>query len=465
MFELREVTPRVQRLRERYRDAVPVLDVERVRLLTDYYQTSENEQPVLRRANALHHILSNMAIRVEPDELIVGNVSGHFRGCNLWPEWGGIGWLIDELDSGAYDKKTAADGYMTLDQADREYLRSVEPYWRENCISAKVDAAMPAELSTARQRRSALFRPGGQRLRAQRSLQRQLPEGRGEGLRRDQAGGPGEARDAERQDHGQRRGEVLLLSARWSRAATRSSFSRSATRRSAAPRQSDAADEKRRAELLQMADSLDWIMENPARTFHEALQVCYFYHMILSIEGSYLGLTIGRDRPARGRLPPRRPRGGTDHPGRGPRADGLLLPQDGRPLPFRTDVSAAGRRRLLQQHAHHHRRPQARRQRRHQRGDLSLPAIRGPAELHDPNLSLGSARGLARRPLGGRHRDGQDTWAVSPPWTMPTGSPRYFTSGGWPWRTRATSACGLRGVFRVGLRVCQRQRAVLQGLS
>jgi pyruvate-formate lyase len=148
MFELREVTPRVQRLRERYRGAVPALDAERVGLLTDYYQMSENEQPVLRRANALYRILGNMTIRVEPDELIVGKVSKHPRGCNLWPEWGGIGWLIDELDSGAYDEKTPADGYMTLDQADREYLRSVAPYWREHCISAKVDAAMPSELST-----------------------------------------------------------------------------------------------------------------------------------------------------------------------------------------------------------------------------------------------------------------------------------------------------------------------------
>jgi pyruvate-formate lyase len=148
MFELREITPRVQRLRERYRDAVPALDAERVRLLTDYYKVSGKEQPVLRRANALHHILANMTIRVEPDELIVGNVSRFFRGCNLWPEWGGIGWLIQELDSGAYDKKTAADGYMTLDEADREYLRSVESFWQENCISATVDAAMPPELST-----------------------------------------------------------------------------------------------------------------------------------------------------------------------------------------------------------------------------------------------------------------------------------------------------------------------------
>ena len=88
----------------------------------------------------------DLEVRIEPDELIVGKVSGHFRGCSLWPEWGGLGWLIQEIDSGAYDNKTVADGYMTLSDADREYLRSVEGFWRENCVSATVDAAMPPEL-------------------------------------------------------------------------------------------------------------------------------------------------------------------------------------------------------------------------------------------------------------------------------------------------------------------------------
>ena len=148
MYELRDVTPRVQALRERYRDAVPALDAERVRILTDYYRANPNEQQVLKRAHALAEILAKMTIRVEPDELIVGNVAQNFRGCNLWPEWGGIGWLIAELDSGDYDKKTPAESKMTLSDADREYLRSVDEFWREHCIGAKVDAAMPPEIHT-----------------------------------------------------------------------------------------------------------------------------------------------------------------------------------------------------------------------------------------------------------------------------------------------------------------------------
>ncbi len=211
MFELREVTPRVQRLRERYRDAVPALDVERVRLLTDYYQMSDNEQPVLRRANALHHILSNMAIRVEPDELIVGKVSGHFRGCQPLAR---MGWHRLAHRRVGQRRLRQEDGGRRLHDAgpSRPRLPAFGGALLARALHRRHGRRRHAPGTVdSRQRRSALVWSGGQRLRAQRSLQRQLPEGCGEGLRRDQAGGSGEARDAEGQDHRQRCGEVLLL--------------------------------------------------------------------------------------------------------------------------------------------------------------------------------------------------------------------------------------------------------------
>lgn len=292
MYELSEVTPRVQKLRQRYRDAVPALDAERVKILTDYYRTSQHEQPVRRRANALYEILSKMTIRVEPDELIVGNVGTHFRGCNLWPEWGGIGWLVDEINSGAYDKRRAAESYMTLDEEDREYLRSVEPFWRENCISATVDAAMPPELQTLANAAVLSYGPKGNAF---------VPSGHfNANYRKAVEKGFGAIKKDALEKLAGMRGKfaaddpakyffyeavvrccdaVILFSKRYA-AECRA--------------QAGAAAGGRREELLQMAGSLDWIMENPARTYREALQVCFFYHMILSIEGSYLGLTIGR---------------------------------------------------------------------------------------------------------------------------------------------------------------------------
>jgi len=50
----------------------------------------------------------------------------------------------------------------------------------------------------------------------------------------------------------------------------------------------------RKKELLRMAESLDWIMENPARTYWEGLQAIIFYQLMLSTDAQQHGESIGR---------------------------------------------------------------------------------------------------------------------------------------------------------------------------
>jgi formate C-acetyltransferase len=50
----------------------------------------------------------------------------------------------------------------------------------------------------------------------------------------------------------------------------------------------------RRQELLRMADSLDWIMENPARTYWEGLQAIILYQLMLSTDAQQHGQSQGR---------------------------------------------------------------------------------------------------------------------------------------------------------------------------
>jgi formate C-acetyltransferase len=52
------------------------------------------------------------------------------------------------------------------------------------------------------------------------------------------------------------------------------------------------SDPVRKAELLRMADSCDWIMENPARTLWEGLQVIIFYQNMLTADGQQHGQSI-----------------------------------------------------------------------------------------------------------------------------------------------------------------------------
>ena len=67
MFELKPVTLRVQKLRKIYRDTIPTLDAERVKILTEFSKKSQNEVPIIERAKALNEILSLGEIAIFPD--------------------------------------------------------------------------------------------------------------------------------------------------------------------------------------------------------------------------------------------------------------------------------------------------------------------------------------------------------------------------------------------------------------
>ena len=53
-------------------------------------------------------------------------------------------------------------------------------------------------------------------------------------------------------------------------------------------------NEERKAELLMMADGLDWIMEHPARTYWEGLQAAVLYQIMLSTDAQQHGQSMGR---------------------------------------------------------------------------------------------------------------------------------------------------------------------------
>lgn len=292
MFKLKTVTLRVQKLRKIYRDTIPTLDSERLKILTNFTKKSHNEVPIIQRAKALHEILSRMTVRVEPGELLVGNMAETFRGCCIWPEYGGIGWLKEELDSGLFDKKEIKDGFMHMNDEDREYIHSAEDFWKDNCLAAKLSASMPDELHALGTTGVGIdpFSNGTMPSGHYNANYRKAVE-KGFGAIKQEALEKLEKIDGKIGDHDPEKcffyraiviscDSAILFAKRYAEECR--------------VQAQGIVDIDRKTELLKMAESLDWIMENPARTFHEALQVCLLYQYILLIEGNYLGLTIGR---------------------------------------------------------------------------------------------------------------------------------------------------------------------------
>ena len=51
------------------------LCIERARYYTEAHRETEGQHPSLRAARALQRVLEKMTVRIEPDELLVGNRS------------------------------------------------------------------------------------------------------------------------------------------------------------------------------------------------------------------------------------------------------------------------------------------------------------------------------------------------------------------------------------------------------
>ena len=285
------VTDRITRMRARYREELPSFDSERVRIVTDYYRESEYEVPIIRRAKTLYRVLSGVPVRIEPDELLVGNSGKYFKGSMLFPEYGGIDWIPRELKSGKFDARTLAEARCHMAQEDRDYLCSVADYWHDHCISARTRVEMPDEWDAlgasgvipfggmAKNDTHGHFNANYRKVveKGFAAIRREAEE-KLEALRGNLGG-----RDAEKWYF--YRAVVICCDAAML-------FSR---RYAALAREmAEQTPEPRKAELLEIAERMDHIIAEPCRNYKDALQAVLLYHYILAYEGSLLGLTVGR---------------------------------------------------------------------------------------------------------------------------------------------------------------------------
>jgi pyruvate formate-lyase/glycerol dehydratase family glycyl radical enzyme len=91
-----DASARVQRLKSRIEvDGYP-LCIEKSRLLTESFKSTEGQPQIIRRARALAHILDNISIFLEADQLIAGNAASKFMGLEI-DFYAGL-WPLEELD-------------------------------------------------------------------------------------------------------------------------------------------------------------------------------------------------------------------------------------------------------------------------------------------------------------------------------------------------------------------------------
>ncbi|MGI6000673.1 MAG: glycyl radical protein [Candidatus Merdisoma sp.] len=132
---------RTEFLNTRMRSAVPEICVERARLVTESYRSTEGEPYILRRAKALRYLLEHMTIFIDEEELIVGNHAAKPRCAPVFPEFG----LFDEKELDLMPVRKV-DTLQISEKDKRFLLDEIFPYWKTRCAGERAQHYFSPEL-------------------------------------------------------------------------------------------------------------------------------------------------------------------------------------------------------------------------------------------------------------------------------------------------------------------------------
>ena len=304
MFEFVPMTDRIRAIRAK-RDVFTggkyiTINAERTRLYTEYYKAHENEYPMLKRAGALLYWAQNRAYHVFDDDILVGSPGPDQRSMCPYVEWS-VAWIpaVVDDDDETFRKAWQNGESVYMSDEDREIFREAYGYWKDRTISKMAEGIMTEDFwnaagngmflnsgSTNPNFRGICTRPQGHYVANFRAA---INKGFGAVRAEAQA-----KLDAMRgKVFGNMASSHVFYHAviRVCDAAMTMSRGYAAACRAKAE---ETTDEARRAELLKMADSLDWIMEHPARTYWEGLQAAVFYQILQSTDAQQHGASMGR---------------------------------------------------------------------------------------------------------------------------------------------------------------------------
>lgn len=117
---------RINCLKEKIHSEPRYVSIEQAKIVTQSYKEHENDSRILQRAYSLKAALEHLSIRVNPEELIVGNRTSGIRCGIVFPE-SGCSWIDSEFET----LPTRAQDKFLVKPEDIEYFRNeIKPYWK-----------------------------------------------------------------------------------------------------------------------------------------------------------------------------------------------------------------------------------------------------------------------------------------------------------------------------------------------
>ncbi|NTX79044.1 formate C-acetyltransferase/glycerol dehydratase family glycyl radical enzyme [Serratia proteamaculans] len=263
----------------------PPVCTERAQHYTEAYQQHLDKPLPVRRALALANHLAKRTLRIDNDELIIGNQASELRAAPIFPEYT-VNWIEDEIDQLA-DRPGAG---FSISEENKAILHRICPWWRgqtvqDRCYGMFTDEQQ-ALLATG------IIKAEGNMTSGDAHLAVNFPLLLEKGL------------DGLREKVDERRSRIHLTD--WQELQqeqflkaidlTLEALSAHILRFAALARSMAQAESRRwrSEELLAMAENCELIAHRPPQTFWQALQLCYFIQLTLQIESNGHSVSFGR---------------------------------------------------------------------------------------------------------------------------------------------------------------------------
>lgn len=282
------LTDRIEIIRQNYINSKPAISYERARIWTESHKKTEGEAIPIRRAKAFKDTCEQLEVQIFDGELIVG-ATGEFRKNGiLTPEFSWT-WVDREMDN--FDKRVQ-DPYVMTDE-QREYVRkNIFPYWEGKSLEEAFLAQLPKDTAKVAvdtgivdndsKWRQAVgeITPDYQDVLFKKGFGGIINEAKGHIAKLDVTTAEG-MKKKEFYDSIILTSEgIIILANRYAQKAKEMAEAEK--------------DEKRKAELVKIAQICSKVPENPPTTFYEAIQFVWFTQVGGILSENPLALNVGR---------------------------------------------------------------------------------------------------------------------------------------------------------------------------
>ncbi len=277
---------RIKRLKNRVISTRPSMDLENAKILTQSFAKTEGQALVTRKAKAFREQCRQKSVTIWDDELIVGCSGSRIRGGILCVDvcWSILDKELDTISDRPFDP------FYLDDENRRIFTDIVKPFWRGRSNFEKWLARMPDDIAALRENtviyidRKAVRGPGELTAGFDLLLQEGI-NGLIQRIERKKAAldpaGPGNYPKIVYLDALRIVAEgIITLADRYADEAQRLA--------------DKETDERRRRELQEIERICRHSPANPPRTFQEAMQAVYLYHICTFMEQNAASYNPGR---------------------------------------------------------------------------------------------------------------------------------------------------------------------------